>query len=66
LGIALLGEGAEQLGRKAEILERGIDDNLLKSAWESSRRSKPVQADALLGEIRELLENREQAAALTG
>jgi len=45
LGIALLGEGAEQLGRKAEILERGIDDNLLKSAWESSRPSKPVQAD---------------------
>jgi len=66
LGIALLGEGAEQLGRKAEILERGIDDNLLKSAWESSEPSKPVQADALLWEIRELLENREQAAALTG
>jgi hypothetical protein len=47
LGIALLGDCAEQLGRKAEILERGTNNDLLISACESSWLSKPVQADAL-------------------
>jgi len=29
LGVALIGDCAEQLGRKAEILERRFDENLL-------------------------------------
>src|SRR6266700_1188239 len=36
-GVATLAHGAEQLRRKTEILERGADRGLLKSAWEGSR-----------------------------
>ena len=43
MGVALLGDCAEQLGQKPEILERRIDETLLMVAQEED-----VEGDALL------------------
>jgi hypothetical protein len=43
LGVALLGDCAEQLGRKPEILERRIDETLLMVYQEEDWKGKPLR-----------------------
>jgi hypothetical protein len=42
-GVALLGDGFEQLGCKAEILERRIDETLLMVYQEEDWKGKPLR-----------------------
>jgi hypothetical protein len=43
LGVALLGDCFEQLGRKPEILERRIDEILLMVYQEEDWKGKPLR-----------------------
>jgi hypothetical protein len=43
LGVALLGNSFEQLGGKAEILERRIDETLLMVYQEEDWKGKPLR-----------------------
>jgi hypothetical protein len=55
LGVALLGDCAEQLGQKPEILKR-IDETLLMVAQEEEARGEALLKNRLLKSARERLQ----------